>query len=134
MNNAGVLSPQKAAQLALDEHIKLYTIGLGSDSNLSNSFFPMMGGAADLDERTLKEIAKITHGRYFRATDPSSLQHIYDLINRIESVSQEQTRIRPQHDYYPWPLGLALCLFFTGLLCETGLYHAFLNFIGARFK
>lgn len=134
MNNAGILSPQKAAQLARNENIKIYTIGLGADSNLSNSFFSMMGSAADLDEKTLKEIATITHGRYFRATDPASLQHIYGLINHIESVSQEQATIRPQHDYYPWPLGFALCLFFAGILYEVGLHHALLNAMQTRFK
>jgi len=134
MNNAGILPPQKAAQLARDKNIKIYTIGLGSDSKLTHSLFPMMGAGADLDENTLKEIAKTSHGRYFRATDPYSLQHIYGLINRIESVSQEQARIRPQHDYYPWPLGLAICFFFAGLLYEVGLYHIVLNFIGARLK
>lgn len=121
MSNSGVISPQKAAELAKASDIKIYTIGLGTDAALLNPLFTMMGGAADLDEKTLKEIAKITHGRYFRATDESSLQHIYALINQIETVTQEQANIRPQHDYYPWPLGFALCLFFIGLLLETHL-------------
>lgn len=135
MSNSGVLSPQKAAELAKASGIKIYTIGLGADSTLLNPLFPMMGGgSADLDENTLKEIAKITNGRYFRATDQSSLQRIYALINQIETVSQEQANIRPQHDYYPWPLALAFCLFFIGLLHESSLLKNSLESIRMRYK
>jgi Ca-activated chloride channel family protein len=104
-NNSGMLSPDKATQLAQDHHIKIYTIGLGAPFS-SN---------VDIDEDSLKKIAKGTGGQYFRATDQHSLQHIYALINQLETTPQDQLPIRPEHDYYPWPLGLSLCLLFAGL-------------------
>lgn len=116
VNNSGVLAPLKAAELASDDGIKVYTIGLGSEAA------PQMAGisfnmnvTAELDEATLKEIAKLTGGRYFRATDVQSLQAIYQTINQIEAISQEQPTLRPQHEYYPWPLALAIFLFFYWL-------------------
>lgn len=111
-NNSGVLKPLKAAQLAQSEGIKVYTIGLGAQG-VQNS---MMGGflipnaSADLDEDTLKEVAEMTKGQYFRATDTDSLSKIYETIHKLETVEQEQQTIRPQKELYPWVLALALFL------------------------
>jgi Ca-activated chloride channel family protein len=114
VNNSGVLPPLKAAELAKADGIKIYTIGLGSDIDprIMNGLFFNMNATADLDEDTLEEVAKITGGRYFRATDIKSLDAIYKSINEMETVSQEEATVRPQHDYYAWPLALALVLFF----------------------
>lgn len=111
-NNSGMLPPLKAAELAKLDNIKIYTIGLGaeSDPRVTGGIFFNPNPSSDLDEETLQEMAKITGGRYFRATDMQSLQEIYQSINQLETVSQDQATIRPQHDYYPWPLGLALLL------------------------
>ena len=113
VNNSGVLAPLKAAELARQDEIKVYTIGLGAeiDPQAMGGLFFNMNVSADLDEDTLKEVAKMTGGRYFRATDMQSLQSIYKTINQLERVSQEQETVRPQHDYYPWPLAMALFLF-----------------------
>lgn len=122
VNNAGIISPLKAASLAKSEGIKIHTIGLGRTES-AHAFMGLgltMNGAADLDEDTLKAIAKATGGHYFRATDQSSLQRIYQLINQMETVTQEQATVRPQHEYYPWFLALALCCFMGGVLHETG--------------
>ena len=126
VNNSGVLAPLKAAELASADGIKVYTIGLGSESA------PQMAGisfnmnvTAELDENTLKEIAKMTGGRYFRATDIQSLQAIYQTINQIETTSQEQPTLRPQHEYYPWPLALAIFLFFYWFADRAGLFAKF---------
>lgn len=123
-NNSGVLAPLKAAELARDDKIKIYTIGLGSevDTHTFNGMFLSMNAAADLDEETLTRVAKMTGGRYFRATDMKSLQSIYQTINRMETVSQDQATIRPQHDYYPWPLALAWGLFMYLLAKRSGLF------------
>lgn len=121
-NNSGVLQPLKAAELAKTDEIKIYTIGLGSSSDpraLAGNFL-MPGTSADLDENMLKEIADMTGGRYFRASDAQSLETIYQAINQLETVKQEQASIRPQQDYYPWPLALSLLLFFYWLFAKTG--------------
>jgi Ca-activated chloride channel family protein len=121
-SNAGVISPLKAADIAKKENIKIYTIGLGADTSMNPMTRLSIGFArgTDLDEDTLKTIAKTTGGHYFRATDETSLQRIYQLINQMETVKQEDTAIRPQHDYYPWPLAIALLLLIVGVLHERG--------------
>ncbi|CEK12094.1 vWA domain-containing protein [Legionella hackeliae] len=124
-NNSGVLAPLKAAELAKLDNIKVYTIGLGSESDpraLGNVFLNM-NASSDLDEDTLQEVAKITGGRYFRATDVQSLNAIYETINQLETIVQEEATIRPQHDYYPWPLAFALILFSYWLANKTGLFR-----------
>ncbi|WP_028389448.1 vWA domain-containing protein [Legionella fairfieldensis] len=126
-NNSGVLPPLKAAELAKLDNIKIYTIGLGaeSDPNAINSVFFNGNPSSDLDEKTLEAVANITNGRYFRATDIQSLQAIYDTINQLETISQEQAMIRPQYDYYYWFLGFAILLLFYWLAKRAGLLSFF---------
>lgn len=123
-NNSGVLSPIKAAQLAQMDHMKVYTIGLGSNGGPRgmNSLFLGLNPTADLDEITLKKIAKTTGGRYFYATDPRTLQDIYQTINRMEAVQQEESTVRPQQEYYPWILALAFLIWFVWFLMQGGFF------------
>ncbi len=125
VNNSGVLAPVKAAELAATEGIKIYTIGLGAeaDPRMNSNLFLGLNAGVDLDEDTLKEVSKITGGQYFRATDSQSLQSIYQTINQMETVSQEKQIIRPQHDYYAWPLTLALLLYGFWLNQQFGLFR-----------
>ncbi len=124
-NNSGVLAPLKSAELASGDHMKIYTIGLGSDIDPQsfNGMFLNMNVSADLDEDTLKAIAKMTRGRYFRATDMQSLETVYQAINRMEIVSQDEETFRPQYDYYAWPLSIAWLLFMYLLADRGGLIH-----------
>ena len=64
----------------------------------------------DLDEATLKAIAKKTGGRYFRADDVASLAQIYGELDKIEPVSKDQQSWRPVEELYAWPLGASLLL------------------------
>lgn len=111
-NNSGILEPLKAAELAKNDHIKIYTIGLGAaaDPRALSTNFLMQNASADLDEETLQEMSAMTGGRYFRATDSETLNSIYKTINQLETVSQEQASVRPQIEYYPWFVGLALLM------------------------
>lgn len=107
--NAGVVSPLKAAELAKQEGIKIYCIGLGPDEhskNLSNIFWQMQH-VNDLDETSLKEIAKKTTGQYYRASDEKSLVDIYADIQKLEPVAQVRQDLRPERQYFFWPLSLA---------------------------
>ena len=111
VNNSGVLSPIKAAELAKTENIKIYTIGLGANDSqalFDQAFFN--SAAAELDEQTLQKIAQITDGQYFRATSLQSLEAIYQKIHHIEKISLDNTEFRPRHEYYPWPLAFAWLL------------------------
>lgn len=132
VNNSGVLAPLKAAELARDDNIKVYTIGLGADAEsgvMGNMFMNM---TADLDEDTLQDVSKMTGGRYFRATDMQSLQSIYETINQLERVEQQQESMRPQKDYYAWPLAAALFLLLYWLVQTSSLGLAFYSAVIAR--
>lgn len=129
VNNSGVLAPLKAAEIAKAHHIKIYTIGLGTEENTrALNGFLLQAASAELDEETLKKVAKLTGGRYFRATDMASLQAIYQTINQLESVRQERAAVRPQQDYYLWPLTVALLLFFYWQAQYGHLAHHFSRF------
>lgn len=103
VNNGGILPPIKAAELAKQNHIKIYTIGLGPDQQLNgfSGLFLQANSATDLDEATLKQIAEITQGQYFRASDLQSLETIYNQINQIEQIKQKALPIIPKIEWYP---------------------------------
>ena len=66
--------------------------------------------SADLDEKTLKAIADMTGGQYFRARNPEELMQIYQLLDQLEPVEDKQQTFRPQRALFYWPLALALLL------------------------
>jgi len=88
-NNAGKILPVTAAEIAKTYKVKVYTIGVGVEGKSPFLVETLFGPEhiyqkVDLDEEILKEIAKITEGEYFRATDTVSLEKIYDQIDRME--------------------------------------------------
>lgn len=109
-NTAGQLTPLKAAALAANDGLKIYTIGVGADAMEVRSFFfsQTVNPSADLDEKTLTAIAKKTGGRYFRARDTDQLAKIYAELDRLEPVEHDHDIYRPISELYHWPLGLAL--------------------------
>jgi len=111
-NTAGEISPLKAAELAARHGLKIYTIGIGADEMLRESFFGMqrINPSADLDEKTLKAIASITGGRYFRARDTAELEQIYRILDELEPVQVEEKTFRPVKSLYYWPLAMAWLL------------------------
>ncbi len=113
-NTAGTIEPLKAAELAKTDKVAIYTIGIGAERMVVNSFFGsrVVNPSADLDEGTLKKIAQITGGRYFRARESADLENIYALIDKLEPVKSENDSLRPVHELFSWPLGCALLLAF----------------------
>jgi Ca-activated chloride channel family protein len=107
-SNAGSMPPLQAAKLAQEAGLKIYTIGVGAAAD--SGFFGMGGGNNDLDEDTLKSIASITGGEYFRAEDARDLQKVYARIDRLEPSAGREQFYRPQTEWFIWPLGLALLL------------------------
>jgi Ca-activated chloride channel family protein len=110
-NTAGEVQPIKAAELAQQVGLRIYTIGIGAEQLEVAS---LVGGrrrinpSADLDEDTLTQIAGLTGGRYFRATDTASLQDIYKLVDELEPVEEPESGFRPVKSYYFYPLAAAL--------------------------
>lgn len=122
-SNSGILPPLHAAKIAKDDGIKIYTIGLHSETNpksFSGMFFNA-NGFSDLDEDTLRSVAETTGGKYFLATNPKSLQKIYSDIDKITKSTQDEKTIRPQQEYYPWLLVLGFCLFLYLLAKQSNL-------------
>lgn len=111
-SNAGSVDPLKAADLAAQEGVRIYTIGVGSgEVTLRGPFgFTQRVASSDLDEQTLQAIASKTGGQYFRAADSASLAKIYAELDRIEPMSKAEQSWRPVDELYMWPLGAALLL------------------------
>lgn len=111
-SNAGVTPPLRAAELAQQMGVRIYTIGVGADRMVAQTAFgrQVVNPSADLDEGTLTQIAEMTGGKFFRATNAEGLAQIYREINRIEPVAAEPQLVRPEVAIFYWPLGLALIL------------------------
>lgn len=111
-NTAGELTPLKAAEIAAEQHLKIYTIGIGADEMLVRSLFGTrrVNPSADLDEKTLQAIADTTGGRYFRARNTEELNQIYAILDELEPVEKDKQFFRPKAELYPWPLAMALLL------------------------
>lgn len=120
-NNTGVIDPMEAAELAKQNNIKIYTVGIGaSHLEISNAFgTQVINPSADLDETLLKNIANKTQGHYFRAEDQSALTTILESINKLEPVSSENKTARPITALFYWPLTAAL--FFLTLIIYPNL-------------
>ncbi|HEY5623210.1 MAG TPA: VWA domain-containing protein [Gammaproteobacteria bacterium] len=111
-NTAGAIDPLKAAELARDRGMVIYTIGIGADSMMVQSLFGVreVNPSADLDEQTLTTIAEGTGGRYFRARDIEEFQDIYSILDELEPAAGDESGFRPVSERYHWPLGGALVL------------------------
>lgn len=118
-NTAGAIDPLKAAELAAAADLKIYTIGVGSEQMQVSGPFGFsqrtINPSAELDETTLKAIAKTTQGQYFRAKDLKELDQIYRLIDELEPIEVDKELVQPQRSYFHWPLAFAILLSALGL-------------------
>jgi Ca-activated chloride channel family protein len=117
-NTAGKLTPEQGLELAVAKNITIYTIGIGADVMIERSLFGnrKVNPSADLDERSLANIAEQTGGKYFRARDSQSMKDIYKLLDQLEPIEQDQQQMRPLKALFFYPLALALLLIFVQLL------------------
>ena len=111
-NTAGEVTPLKAAQLAAERGLKVYTIGIGADEQIETTWFGIrrVNPSAQLDEKTLRAIARLSGGRYFRARDSEELARIYDLLDELEPLPRDLQNLRPIRALFAWPLAMALLL------------------------
>lgn len=122
-NTAGALPPVEAARLARHYGIRIYTIGVGSEGKV-----PFMENGRmimtdmSIDEDLLREIARLTGGAYFRATDTLALEEIYRRIDDLEKSEVEMRSLMIPEPLFRWPLGLALIalLLLGGLAVRRG--------------
>lgn len=118
-NNAGKVLPLTAAEAAKALGIKIYTIVAGSNDaipfpvKLQNGRQVLMNlpaGYFPIDEKLLAQIAQIGAGKYFRATDTSSMNRAFQEIDRLEKTKVEVEKSADHHDYFPLLLLVAVCL------------------------
>ncbi|AWL12396.1 uncharacterized protein HMF8227_01926 [Saliniradius amylolyticus] len=111
-NTAGNITPAQAKQLAMDAGVTIYTIGVGADEMLVQSFFGTrrINPSQELDERMLTDLARSTGGQYFRARDTQELEQIYQRLDQLEPVERDNRQMRPQSALFYWPLSAALLL------------------------
>jgi Ca-activated chloride channel family protein len=112
-DNASSIPPLEAAKLAKQYGIRIYTVGVGKNGQVP--FPTRFGGYAmaevSIDEALLKEIAEVTGGQCFLATDQKALELIYSKINELEKTESNQTTFLIRDPFYYYPLGLSmLCL------------------------
>jgi Ca-activated chloride channel family protein len=107
VNNRGEISPLTAAQIAKDLGIKVYTIGIGKQGTAPYPLFDERGREVDvvemkveIDEKILREIASLTGGEYFRATNKQTLMAVYEKINTLEKSTVEIENRTLMHEEY----------------------------------
>ena len=122
-NNAGMVDPTTAARVAQSLGIKVYTIGVGTHGRapipIDDPVFGrrLISVDVDIDETTLRKIAELTDGQYFRATDRQELESIYAHIDELEKTKVESETFVEYTERFKWLLIPALGL----LILELGL-------------
>jgi Ca-activated chloride channel family protein len=107
-SNAGKVSPLTAAEAAKTLGYKVYTIGIGTRGVAPYPATDMFGNKAyrpmpvDIDEDTLKKVAEVTGGRYFRATDTPTFEQIYDEIDQLEKSPYQGLQYLEYDELYVW--------------------------------
>lgn len=125
-NNAGMVDPATAARVAASLGLKVYTIGVGTHGRapipVDDPVFGrrLISVEVDIDEVTLRKIAELTGGKYFRATDTEQLVSIYNQIDQMEKTKVESETFVEYTDRFLWFVLPALGLFVLELgLAET---------------
>ena len=124
-NNRGDISPSTAAEIAKSLGIRVYTIGVGTNK-VAPYPMPVAGGVqyvnvpVEIDTKTLSEIASITEGDFYRATNTNELRKIYKEIDQLEkSKLNVKTFSKRYEAYQPFALVAVLALLLEILLCVT---------------
>ena len=120
-NTAGKITPDQALELAVAKKITIYSVGIGADVMVQKSLFGArkVNPSSELDEDSLKRLAEQTNGQYFRARSSEDMSQIYQLLDELEPVEQEQQQMRPLTSLFYYPLSAALGLAFGYLLWIT---------------
>lgn len=121
-NNAGYISPLKAAEIAQTLGVRVYTVGIGTNGIVMSPARRNPDGSYEYAPRQMEfntdllvEIAAMTGGKFYRAWSEEELQGIYSEIDRLEKTKIEVSVVRHQTDFFHWFIGLAVAF----LLLET---------------
>ena len=113
-NTAGNIDPITAAKLAHAYGIKMYTIAVGKEGRVpfGKDFFGRPRYVENtLDESTLREIANIGEGEFYRVSDNQALEQVFALIDQYEKAEIKETRYKDTIDYYQVYLKWAIVIF-----------------------
>ncbi len=129
VNNSGTIDPRMAADIAKEYGIKVYTIGIGTNgmapfpyAKAPNGSFLYQNMKVEIDEKLMKEIAKTTDGKYFRATSNEKLKEIYTEINKLEKTEVEEKKYFNYDEKYQPLVWLALILLFVEVLLKNTIF------------
>jgi len=121
-NNAGSINPQTACELAKDDGIKIYTIGVGSDKTLiPREIFGITTYQQyndNLDEELLTRIAEKTNGKYYRAKDPEALSKVFADINQLEKTEFEKDDFKQYIELAYILIAIGLILLVIGIFLD----------------
>ncbi len=131
VNNTGFIDPETATELAIEYDIKAYTIGLGSNGEAlspvavrPNGRFVYRNVKVEIDEELLNTIATKTEGKYFRATNNSTLKAIYDEIDQLETSEIEELKFYNYDEKFRLLLLIALGLLVLEQLLKFTLFRS----------
>ena len=133
VNNSGFIDPLTAVELANEFGIKIYTIGLGTNGMAlspigidSRGKFNYANVKVEIDEKLLNEIADMTGGKYFRATNNNKLKEIYDDIDKLEKSDIEEFKYYNVQEKYRLFLLPALMLIGLEMILKFTLFRSFI--------
>lgn len=119
-SRSGNIDPITAAQLAKAYGIKVYTIIIGREGQVELP--EQLGGGYitnSIDESTMRQIAKIGDGQFYRASDNQALKGVFSRINRLEKAEIKETRFKDTQDFYQVYLCWAIVFFLCWMLCKN---------------
>ncbi len=128
-NNAGSIAPLSAAEIAKIYGIRIYTIGVGT---IGYAPYPVQtpfgiqyqNMEVKIDEDLLRQVADMTDGKYFRATDNSKLRQVYQEIDQLEKSKIDVTEFRKKNEEFHNLVILALILLVLETLSRLTLFRS----------
>lgn len=121
-NTAGNIDPITAAELASAYNIKIYTIAIGKEGRVpfGNDFFGRTRYVENtLDETTLRKIAEIGQGQFYRVSDNKALESVFELIDKYEKAEIKENRFRDTTDFYPVYLKWGILFFLIWMMLKS---------------
>jgi Ca-activated chloride channel family protein len=130
VNNGGLIDPSTAKEIAKAFHVKVYTIGVGTDGFAPTPISTPLGTVIQnekvtIDEKLLKNIADETGGRYYRATDNQSLTNIYSEIDQLEKSKVEVVTYQRYVEKFYLFVFLAMAFLLVEIIFRYTLFRKF---------
>ncbi len=126
VNNSGYIDPLTAAQIAKEFNIKIYAVGVGSMGEAltpvtrrGDGQYVFAMARVEIDEKLMTQVSEMTGGKYFRATDETALQKIYDEIDKLEKTEVEVTRFTRYTEIFQYFAGAGLLLLLLHFLLRN---------------